>query len=271
MEQQITVIHGRVEDISLPDSCKADIIVSEWMGFYLLHESMFDSVILAREKFLAPGGIMVPSEACLYACPITMTEYYRSKFDVWKNYCGFNFALLGDLIKCKTFSQPVIHDINVSHCIAEPELIFHMDMHFADKEDFELITRCLKYEVTKNSVFHGLSFWFEVYFPEQGNIVLNTGPNAVATHWKQTTVCLNDPLLVSKEDVLKFTVQLKKDPENKRRYEIDLTFLDDDDNDDSDDFNENEYDNDMESNDLDGFDVNIATNLLREAMERDNS
>lgn len=49
------VIHGKVEDIELPE--KVDVIISEWMGFYLLHEAMLDSVLYARDKFLKPGGI----------------------------------------------------------------------------------------------------------------------------------------------------------------------------------------------------------------------
>lgn len=41
LEDKITVINGEIEKIELPDGVnKVDIIVSEWMGFYLLHESM---------------------------------------------------------------------------------------------------------------------------------------------------------------------------------------------------------------------------------------
>jgi hypothetical protein len=35
-----------------------DVIISEWMGYYLLRESMFDSVICARDRWLNPGGVM---------------------------------------------------------------------------------------------------------------------------------------------------------------------------------------------------------------------
>lgn len=43
MEDKITVINGEVEKITLPDDVQqVDIIVSEWMGFYLLHESMLE-------------------------------------------------------------------------------------------------------------------------------------------------------------------------------------------------------------------------------------
>ena len=36
---------------------KVDIIISEWMGYFLFYESMLDTVIIARDKWLAPGGL----------------------------------------------------------------------------------------------------------------------------------------------------------------------------------------------------------------------
>jgi type I protein arginine methyltransferase len=40
-----------MEDIVLPVE-KVDIIISEWMGYFLLYESMLDSVLWARDKYL---------------------------------------------------------------------------------------------------------------------------------------------------------------------------------------------------------------------------
>jgi type I protein arginine methyltransferase len=45
---------------------KVDIIISEWMGYFLLYESMFDSVLYARDKWLKEGGIMMPDRAKMY-------------------------------------------------------------------------------------------------------------------------------------------------------------------------------------------------------------
>ena len=45
---RIQVIHDVIENVELSE--KVDIIISEWMGFYLLHESMLGSVIDARER-----------------------------------------------------------------------------------------------------------------------------------------------------------------------------------------------------------------------------
>ena len=62
-----------------------DIIVSEWMGFYLLHESMLDSVIFARDKYLKknPCGIMLPSHATIYTAPCSMETHWSDKVTIY--------------------------------------------------------------------------------------------------------------------------------------------------------------------------------------------
>lgn len=47
----ITVIKGKVEEIDFPVR-KVDIIISEWMGYFLLYENMLDTVLYARDKWL---------------------------------------------------------------------------------------------------------------------------------------------------------------------------------------------------------------------------
>ena len=47
----ITLIKGKVEEVELPFP-KVDIIISEWMGYFLLYESMLDTVLYARDKWL---------------------------------------------------------------------------------------------------------------------------------------------------------------------------------------------------------------------------
>lgn len=45
---------------------KVDIIISEWMGYFLLYESMLDTVIYARDRWLTPGGAILPDTATLH-------------------------------------------------------------------------------------------------------------------------------------------------------------------------------------------------------------
>eukprot|EP00483_Globobulimina_turgida_P008506 UN08523 len=60
---RITLIKGKVEEISLPSHVeKVDIIISEWMGYFLLYESMLNTVLFARDKWLKPDGIIMPDK-----------------------------------------------------------------------------------------------------------------------------------------------------------------------------------------------------------------
>jgi hypothetical protein len=45
--------------------------VSEWMGYALLFETMLDSVLAARDRWLRPGGVVLPDIATIYVAGAT--------------------------------------------------------------------------------------------------------------------------------------------------------------------------------------------------------
>lgn len=57
LSDKITIIKSKVEDAVLPVD-KVDIIISEWMGYFLLYESMLDTVLYARDKWLVKDGLV---------------------------------------------------------------------------------------------------------------------------------------------------------------------------------------------------------------------
>jgi hypothetical protein len=76
---RVTVVKAKVEDVVLPGGGgqddggqqRVDTLVSEPMGFMLIHEQMLKSYIVARQLFLKPGGRMFPSVGTIYAAPFT--------------------------------------------------------------------------------------------------------------------------------------------------------------------------------------------------------
>jgi protein arginine N-methyltransferase 1 len=49
----IKVIKGKIEDVQLPEGIdKVDVIIAEWMGYTLFYDSIIQSVIYARDKYL---------------------------------------------------------------------------------------------------------------------------------------------------------------------------------------------------------------------------
>jgi protein arginine N-methyltransferase 1 len=63
LSDKITLIKGKMEEIVLPVE-HVDIIISEWMGYCLLYESMLNTVLYARDKYLAPEGKLFPDRMC---------------------------------------------------------------------------------------------------------------------------------------------------------------------------------------------------------------
>ncbi|KAI3744095.1 hypothetical protein L1987_57170 [Smallanthus sonchifolius] len=53
-----------LQDVQIDE--EVDVIISEWMGYMLLYESMLGSVIIARDRWLRLGGLILPSNAVVY-------------------------------------------------------------------------------------------------------------------------------------------------------------------------------------------------------------
>lgn len=47
-----------------------DIIISDWMGNFLFYNSLIDSILWARDKYLVKGGKMLPDRAQIYIAAI---------------------------------------------------------------------------------------------------------------------------------------------------------------------------------------------------------
>lgn len=66
---KILINHRKIEDIKQLEL--VDTLVSEPIGVLLVHERMIESYIVARDRFLKPGGAMVPSMGTIYVAPFS--------------------------------------------------------------------------------------------------------------------------------------------------------------------------------------------------------
>ena len=89
LEDKITLVKGRLEDVKSLQGKKFDILISEWMGYFLLYEGMLDSVISARDKYLSPGGLILPNHCLMHLFAISDMERYNKTISFWKDVYGF--------------------------------------------------------------------------------------------------------------------------------------------------------------------------------------
>jgi protein arginine N-methyltransferase 1 len=83
LTSKISLLQGKMEEVVLPqqhlNNGKVDIIISEWMGYFLLYESMLDTVLYARDKYLVSNGKIFPDKATIYMAAIEDGEYKDDK------------------------------------------------------------------------------------------------------------------------------------------------------------------------------------------------
>lgn len=175
----VTVIQGAVEEVILPeedwdgvgltlengqqqhqqpsdkkDQRVVDIIISEWMGYFLQRESMLDSLVRARDTFLKPSsGLMMPSHATMLVAPIVDEEErkiqqneYAAGMEDWKEFAETTSNLYGvDMsVLEKDFDREQKEyyvlssrwaELPTSCLLAEAAVVKELDMHICTVED----------------------------------------------------------------------------------------------------------------------------------------
>lgn len=189
LEDKITVLKGKMEEIELPVK-KVDIIISEWMGYFLLYESMLDCVLWARDKYLAKGGKMLPDKCQMFVAAIEDEKFKNSKVGFWKDVYGVNMSCMSETV----LKEPMIDSLDATMINTNDCKFIELDLVKMKAGDVEFST---VYNLTfhRNDKVHGLVSWFDCLFSNLENpVTLSTSPYKKYTHWKQTTFYLDQPL-----------------------------------------------------------------------------
>jgi protein arginine N-methyltransferase 2 len=207
LSDRVSVIQSKVEDLQLPE--KVDLIVSEWMGTLLLFELMIESVLIAREKWLKPDGVMWPSEAHLYLTPCSAHSVYTDKVAFWNDVYGFDFSPLISVAQTEILGHPLHnHILSKDDCLSLPATVARLQLKTTTLDDIERIESTFKFTITKDGEFHGFGSWFDVRFGdipseyEYETVTLSTSPHSPLTHWKQDLFMVDTPLPVVKGDLI---------------------------------------------------------------------
>jgi len=218
-EDVITVIDGKVEDIEIPEG-GVDIIISEWMGYFLLYESMLDSVIAARDKWLNPGGIIFPDRASLYMCGIEDERQREISIYFWEDIYGFDMSCICPLVEAEPMVEIVSHD----QIITDSTRFKTINIETATVEDLAFASE-FAIKATQTNNLSALACWFDVEFTHgEKTVCLPTGPMTQSTHWKQASLFLPEAILLEEGDVFEGTLVCRPSAANRRGLDIGLEF-----------------------------------------------
>lgn len=234
----VTVIQSAVEEVVLPieeDGLEVevdgsvlcvDIIISEWMGYMLLRESMMDSVIRARDMFLKKNtGLMFPSHCTMLLAPVNdererkgAANDFAGTMSDWRDFehttntmYGVDMNILSEGFEREQKEYYMLSsrwtELPSEAVLAEPKVIKHYDMSTCTVEEARGVVpedkdAVFDFEIKGDEVngpISGLSGWFTADFMSRTDAVgvdapkiahpafLSTGPENGYTHWGQQT------------------------------------------------------------------------------------
>ncbi|KAK1312225.1 Protein arginine N-methyltransferase PRMT10 [Acorus calamus] len=246
VENIVEVIEGSMEDVVLPE--KVDVIISEWMGYFLLRESMFDSVICARDRWLKPDGVMYPSHARMWMAPIRtgLGEQKMSDFELsmgdWESFIDETEQQYGvDMsVLTKPFHEEHVRyylktslwsNLNPHQIIGKPVIIKEIDCLTATVDDIKAFSVKVSSSITMEKTrLGGFAGWFDVHFRGNSNnpghdIELTTAPSTNhSTHWGQQIFLVHPPRCVDDGDNITVSFSMSRSRENHRLLDVELTW-----------------------------------------------
>lgn len=226
----IEVHQTKIEDFRLngENQRQIDIIVSEWMGFYLLHEGMLDSVLMARDKFLKEDGSMFPENATIYVSPCRLPSF----FETWDTYDGVNMEAFAAALRAQKSLKPEIMIVPPSDLLHNGSVVAWYDLNTVTTADLNEVEFSEVIVAQKDGRYQGVCLWFDVSFPENDDgevVTLSTAPTSEPTHWKQTVILLPDQQQedIEQNDAIAFKLSMKRaGDESLRRYYLEVYILD---------------------------------------------
>jgi len=219
LDNVVTLIQGKVEEVVLPVD-KVDIIISEWMGYCLLYESMLQTVIFARDKWLKTDGIIFPDKASVHVVAIEDNDYKEDKINFWDNVYGFNMSC----IKKLALQEPLVDVVEANQVMTNSHTILNLDLATVTEADLSFKSP-FRVIASRNDFAHAFVCYFDIEFSKcLKKIYFSTAPHAQYTHWKQTVFYLEDVLSMKKGEEIRGEFSCKPNSKNFRELDIVISY-----------------------------------------------
>lgn len=187
---RIECIQGFSTEISLPQ--RADIIVSDLRGVLPWFQKHIPSIIDARKRLLAPGGVLIPRRDILWAALVEVPGRYGEMVAPW-NDGGLELDLSAGLrVVTNTWRKARI----------KPEELLVEPFSWATLDYYEVQSPDLRAEIswraTRPGTAHGISVWFDTELAD--GIGFSNHPSAPELIYGNALFPLSQPVEVREGD-----------------------------------------------------------------------
>ncbi|HKR23383.1 MAG TPA: hypothetical protein VJS17_12345, partial [Pyrinomonadaceae bacterium] len=150
---RIEFIQDLSTNVTLPE--RADVIVSDLHGVLPLHRQHLPSIIDARSRLLAPGGVLIPPRDTLWAAVVEVPERYEELVKPWENNMpGVALSAARTLAVNLWFK----HRVTAENLMSQPICWHELDFHKLDDAN---VCEELSLTLMRGGIAHGLAIWFD--------------------------------------------------------------------------------------------------------------
>ncbi len=187
----VRVIHGDIMDIELPE--RVDVIVSEWLGGFGIDEGMLAPVVAARDRWLKPGGVMIPGSVTAWT-GLVLDRYLGETVGFLRDdpyglrLDGLVEMTVNEILYSGTFRHLAEGDRR-----SEPGRLWTTDAGRISLEEARAPHEAeTALRVRDAGTANALALWFGAELAPGTS--LSIGPGDPPTHWGMTTAPLRAPV-----------------------------------------------------------------------------
>jgi protein arginine N-methyltransferase 1 len=196
-EDRVVFVNGHSREVDLPEP--VDVIITETMGSFGVGEGMLASVSDAGQRFLNPGGVIVPAALDLIVAPVESEALYRA-CDPWSE----NPYQL-DLNSARPFAlnNPFRVELTGDHLLSDPAVLTRIVLAQVEEADVNAQVSCL---ANRKGVLHGIGGWFAANLAP--GIRLSNAPPLRTPNWRHAFFPVEHPVQLKAADEVRVTIRV---------------------------------------------------------------
>ncbi len=196
---QMECLQHDSRSIELPE--RVDLLVSDIRGTLPFYGHAIRVMENARQRFLSPGGVVIPQRDTLMGAVIEAGEFYSGLLSPWKDSVSrIDFSPAVPLILHGCYSSK----FKAEQLLTKPQSWWVLD--YAAGASVRAAAR-LSFQAKREGIGHGICLWFETQLFE--DIGYSSGPDGTATIYRQMFLPWLEPVRVTEGQ--KIEVQLQAD------------------------------------------------------------
>jgi PqqD family protein of HPr-rel-A system len=160
---RVRFLQKKADEVELPE--QVDVIVSDMAGALPLFREHLPSVIAARDRFLKPGGALIPRHDRLFCAPVSSPALYASIVEPWDAVPDVDFGPAREMALHSMYPRRVTPE----DLAGEPRVWGELDYATVSSPN---VAGSVEWPIS--STVHAIALWFETTLYD--GITSSSGP-----------------------------------------------------------------------------------------------